>query len=47
VLSRLHPTRSPTGAAQGGIAAALGSIEEDRPEWHTPGTVKGGDYLVD
>jgi succinate dehydrogenase / fumarate reductase flavoprotein subunit len=47
VLSKLHPMRSHTGAAQGGIAAALGNIEEDRPEWHAFDTVKGGDYLVD
>lgn len=47
VLSKLHPMRSHTGAAQGGIAAALGDIEEDRPEWHAFDTVKGGDYLVD
>lgn len=47
VLSKLHPIRSHTGAAQGGIGAALGNVEEDRPEWHTFDTVKGGDYLVD
>ena len=47
VLSKLHPMRSHTGAAQGGIAAALGNIEADRPEWHAFDTVKGGDYLVD
>ena len=47
VLSKLHPMRSHTGAAQGGIAAALGNIEQDRPEWHAFDTVKGGDYLVD
>jgi succinate dehydrogenase / fumarate reductase flavoprotein subunit len=47
VLSKLHPMRSHTGAAQGGIAAALGNVEEDRPEWHAYDTVKGGDYLVD
>jgi succinate dehydrogenase/fumarate reductase flavoprotein subunit len=35
------------GAAQGGISAALGNVEEDRPEWHAFDTVKGGDYLVD
>ena len=39
--------RSHTGAAQGGIGAALGNVEEDRPEWHAFDTVKGGDYLVD
>ena len=47
VISKLYPTRSHTGAAQGGIAAALGNIEEDRAEWHTYDTVKGSDYLGD
>ena len=47
VLTKLYPTRSHTGAAQGGICAALGNIEEDHPEWHMYDTVKGGDYLVD
>jgi succinate dehydrogenase / fumarate reductase flavoprotein subunit len=47
VVSKLHPLRSHTGAAQGGIGAALGNLEEDRPEWHAFDTVKGGDYLVD
>jgi succinate dehydrogenase / fumarate reductase flavoprotein subunit len=47
VLSKLYPTRSHTGAAQGGIGAALGNHEEDSPEWHTFDTVKGSDYLGD
>ncbi len=47
VISKLYPSRSHTGAAQGGISAALGNIEEDRPEWHTYDTVKGSDYLGD
>ncbi len=47
VISKLYPTRSHTGAAQGGIGAALGSLEEDHPEWHTYDTVKGSDYLGD
>ena len=47
VISKLYPTRSHTGAAQGGIAASLGNIEEDRPDWHTYDTVKGSDYLGD
>ncbi len=47
VLSKLYPTRSHTGAAQGGIGAALGNNEEDHWEWHMFDTVKGGDYLVD
>ena len=47
VLSKLYPTRSHTGAAQGGIGAALGNVEEDLWEWHMFDTVKGGDYLAD
>ena len=47
VISKLFPIRSHTGAAQGGIGAALGNLEEDKPEWHAFDTVKGGDYLVD
>jgi len=47
VVSKLYPTRSHTGAAQGGMAAALANVEEDNWEWHTFDTVKGGDYLVD
>ncbi len=47
VISKLYPTRSHTGTAQGGIGAALGNIEEDHPEWHTYDTVKGSDYLGD
>jgi succinate dehydrogenase / fumarate reductase flavoprotein subunit len=47
VISKLYPTRSHTGAAQGGIGAALGNYEEDHPEWHTYDTVKGSDYLGD
>jgi len=47
VISKLYPTRSHTGAAQGGIGAALGNTEEDHPEWHAFDTVKGSDYLGD
>ncbi len=47
VLSKLYPTRSHTGAALGGIGAALGNLEEDKWEWHAFDTVKGGDYLSD
>ena len=47
MLSKLYPIRSHTGAAQGGISAALGNVEEDKAEWHAFDTVKGGDYLVD
>lgn len=47
VVSKLYPTRSHTGAAQGGISAALGNVEEDHWEWHMFDTVKGGDYIVD
>src|SRR2546423_6308061 len=47
VLTKLYPTRSHTGAAQGGMCAALANVEEDSWEWHAFDTVKGGDYLVD
>src|SRR5579884_2284016 len=47
VLSKLYPSRSHTGAAQGGIGAALGNLEEDHWEWHMFDTVKGSDYLAD
>ncbi len=47
VITKLYPTRSHTGAAQGGMCAALANVEEDSAEWHTFDTVKGGDYLVD
>ena len=47
VISKLYPTRSHTGTAQGGIGAALGNLEEDHPEWHIFDTIKGSDYLAD
>jgi len=47
VLSKLYPTRSHTGTAQGGVGAALGNEGEDHPEWHTFDSVKGSDYLGD
>ncbi|GAA1287923.1 MULTISPECIES: succinate dehydrogenase flavoprotein subunit [Brachybacterium] len=47
VVTKLYPTRSHTGAAQGGMCAALANVEDDNWEWHTYDTVKGGDYLVD
>jgi succinate dehydrogenase / fumarate reductase flavoprotein subunit len=47
VVSKVLPTRSHSGAAQGGITAALGNEEEDRWEWHFFDTVKGSDYLGD
>jgi succinate dehydrogenase / fumarate reductase flavoprotein subunit len=47
VISKLYPTRSHTGAAQGGVAASLGNLEGDNPDWHTYDTVKGSDYLGD
>ena len=47
VISKLYPTRSHTGTAQGGIGAALGNVEEDHWEWHAYDTVKGSDYLAD
>lgn len=47
VLTKLYPSRSHTGTAQGGIGAALGNVEEDHWEWHVFDTIKGGDYLCD
>ncbi len=47
LISKVYPTRSHSGAAQGGIAAALENEEPDSWEWHMYGTVKGGDYLTD
>ena len=47
VISKLYPTRSHTGTAQGGISAALGNLEEDHWEWHAYDTIKGGDFLCD
>jgi succinate dehydrogenase/fumarate reductase flavoprotein subunit len=47
VVSKLHPTRSHSGAAEGGINAALGNTAEDSPEKHAFDTVKGSDYLGD
>ena len=47
VVSKVFPTRSHSGAAQGGITAALGNEEEDHWEWHLFDTVKGSDYLAD
>ncbi len=46
VVSKLYPTRSHTGAAQGGIAAALSNLEDDSWENHAYDTIKGGDFLV-
>lgn len=47
VISKLYPTRSHTGAAQGGISAALANLGDDNWEWHAYDTVKGSDYLAD
>ncbi|MDE2572867.1 MAG: FAD-dependent oxidoreductase, partial [bacterium] len=47
VVSKMHPVRSHSGAAQGGINAALGNREDDTTERHTFDTVKGSDYLGD
>ena len=47
VVSKVFPTRSHSGAAQGGITASLGNEEEDHWEWHLYDTVKGSDYLGD
>src|SRR5688500_20328415 len=47
IVSKLHPTRSHSGAAEGGINAALGNAADDNPEIHAFDTVKGSDYLGD
>ena len=47
LISKVFPTRSHSGAAQGGIAAALGNEEPDSWEWHMYDTVKGGDFFTD
>ena len=47
VVSKLHPTRSHSGAAEGGINAALGNKADDSPEIHAFDTVKGSDYIGD
>jgi succinate dehydrogenase / fumarate reductase flavoprotein subunit len=47
VLSKVFPTRSHTVAAQGGIAAALGNVADDKWIWHMYDTIKGSDYLGD
>ena len=47
MISKLHPTRSHSGAAEGGINAALGNAADDSPETHAFDTVKGSDYLGD
>lgn len=47
LISKVHSTRSHSGAAQGGIAAALGNEDDDSWEWHMYDTIKGSDYLAD
>jgi succinate dehydrogenase / fumarate reductase flavoprotein subunit len=47
LVSKIHPTRSHSGAAEGGINAPLGNASEDNPELHAFDTVKGADYLGD
>ncbi|XP_067007278.1 succinate dehydrogenase [ubiquinone] flavoprotein subunit, mitochondrial [Anabrus simplex] len=47
VVTKLFPTRSHTVAAQGGINAALGNMEQDNWQWHMYDTVKGSDWLGD
>jgi succinate dehydrogenase / fumarate reductase, flavoprotein subunit len=47
LVSKIHPTRSHSGAAEGGINAALGNASDDNPELHAFDTVKGSDYLGD
>ncbi|MCZ6465751.1 MAG: FAD-binding protein, partial [Alphaproteobacteria bacterium] len=46
-ITKVFPTRSHTVAAQGGISAALGNIDEDQWQWHMYDTVKGSDWLGD
>src|SRR3546814_9513995 len=46
-ITKVFPTRSHTVSAQGGVAAALGNVEEDRWQWHFYDTVKGSDWLGD
>jgi succinate dehydrogenase flavoprotein subunit len=47
IISKIHPVRSHSGAAEGGINAALGNASDDNPEKHAFDTVKGSDYLGD
>ena len=47
VVSKVYPTRSHSGAAQGGCAASLGNMQEDSWEWHLYDTVRGSDFLGD
>ena len=47
LVSKIHPVRSHSGAAEGGINAALGNAAEDTPESHAFDTIKGSDYLGD
>src|SRR3954451_7854663 len=47
IISKLHPTRSHSGAAEGGINAALGNAMEDSPEIHAYDAVKGSDFIGD
>ena len=47
LITKVFPSRSHTGAAQGGVCAALANEEEDNTRWHTFDTIKGGDYLTD
>jgi succinate dehydrogenase / fumarate reductase flavoprotein subunit len=47
MVSKIHPVRSHSGAAEGGINAALGNASEDDPVKHAFDTVKGSDYLGD
>jgi succinate dehydrogenase / fumarate reductase flavoprotein subunit len=47
VISKVFPTRSHTVAAQGGIAAALANVSDDKWLWHMYDTIKGSDYLGD
>jgi len=46
-VTKVFPTRSHTVAAQGGIGAALGNMQEDSWQWHMYDTIKGADWLGD
>lgn len=47
VVSKVYPTRSHSGAAQGGCAGSLGNMQEDNWRWHLYDTVRGSDFLGD
>jgi len=47
IVTKVYPSRSHSGAAQGGVAAALGNVDDDSVEAHIYDTVKGSDFLGD